>query len=109
MSDQLTLAAAARDDAVQRVDDHADVDWKDQALDAVRRTCEQRAEFISDDIWEVGNLPSTREDRALGAVMRKAARNGWCIKTDRVRPSVRSHLSGKPVWSSLLYAQEQAA
>jgi hypothetical protein len=53
-------------------------------------------------VWETG-LDCTREDRALGPIMQKAARLGWCIKTDRVRPSRRSRMSGKPVWKSLLY------
>lgn len=102
----LFAAASARDAALAQVDAGADPRWKALALDAVRRTCEQRAEFISDDVWEVGNLPSTREDRALGPVLRQAARQGMCVKTDRVRPSVRSHLSGKPVWRSLLVRGE---
>jgi hypothetical protein len=111
MSEQLILTvAAARDDAMQRVDEHADPDWKTLALAAIRKTCEQRAEFHVDDVWTIGDLPRTREDRALGPQMLKAARLGWCVKTDRVRPSVRSHLSGKPVWRSRLYeAKEQAA
>lgn len=53
-------------------------------------------------MWTVGGLTGTREDRALGPVFQRAARKGWIVKTDRVRPSVRSHLSGKPVWRSLL-------
>jgi hypothetical protein len=96
-------ARRARDEALEQVEEHAEPDWKTLALDAVRRTCEARATFIADDVWTVGGLTSTREDRALGPVFLKAARNGWCVKTDRVRPSVRSHLSGKPVWLSLLY------
>jgi hypothetical protein len=102
-------ARAARDAAVTAVDAHAEPEWKELALEAVRRTCEALPEFICDDIWEVGQLPSAREDRALGAVMRRAAREGLCVRTDRTRPSVRSHLSPKPVWRSLLYAGVRAA
>lgn len=102
-------AAIAREQALRQVDENADPDWKDLALDAVRRTCEQRSDFISDDVWEVGELPQTREDRALGPVMLRASRLGWCVKTDRVRPSKRSHLSGKPVWRSLLHASGEVA
>jgi hypothetical protein len=96
-------ALAARDEALEQVERHAVEGWNDLALDAIHRTCKERAEFHSDDVWEIGQLPRTREDRALGPQMRKAARLGWCVKTDRVRPSVRSHLSGKPVWTSMIY------
>lgn len=108
---QLSLedALAARDVQLARVDEHADQDWKQQALNAVHRVCELRPDFHVDDIWSLTDLPSTREDRALGPVMLTAARRGWCVKTDRVRPSARSHGSGKPVWRSLIYALGHAA
>lgn len=105
MTDRLTLfdAAAERDAALERVERNADEEWKALALSAIKRTCEALPEFHVDDVWEVGELPRTREDRALGPQMRKAAGLSWCVKTDRVRPSVRSHMSGKPVWRSLIF------
>lgn len=90
--------------AITQVEENADDGWKDQALAAVEKVCRSRYDFISDDIWELGELDSTREDRALGPVLIKAKKLNLCVKTDRVRPSKRSHLSGKPVWRSLLYA-----
>lgn len=105
MNDQPTLfeqAAAARDAALAQVDEHADPDWKTLALEAVRQTALARAEFISDDVWALNQLEPPHEARALGPVFRRAATLGYCQKTDRVRPSVRSHLSGKPVWRSLI-------
>lgn len=98
-------AKTGRAEGLERVDRAADPDWKDVAYDAVVRTAEQLPEFISDDVWTVGGLESTREDRALGPVFLRASRNGIARKTDRVRPSVRSHLSGKPVWRSLIYRE----
>lgn len=100
--DLFSLAAAARDKALGQVEENAAPEWKDRALKAVRLTATQRNEFISDDVWEIGKLDRAREDRALGPVFLQAARLGWIRKTDRVRPSVRSHLSGKPVWMSLI-------
>ena len=101
---QLTIEQTIheRDRAMQRVDENADTAWKTRALEAVRRTCEQHAEWHSDDVWATG-LDEPREARALGPVVLRAIRNGWCVKTDRVRPSVRSHGSGKPVYRSLIY------
>lgn len=103
---QLTLedAFAARDIQLARVDEHADAAWKAQALEAIREVCLIREDFHVDDVWTLTDLPSCREDRALGPVMLKAARLGYCRKTDRVRPSARSHGSGKPVWQSLIFA-----
>jgi hypothetical protein len=86
-----------------QVEENTDEEWREQALQAVERTCLSLPEFISDDVWDTGALESTREDRALGPIMLAARNRGWCTKTDRVRPSKRSHLSGKPVWRSLLY------
>jgi hypothetical protein len=107
--DQPTLfdsARLARDSALTQVEDASDEAWRDRALTAVLVTARLLPEFFSDDVWRVGGLDRTREDRALGPVMLRAARLGWCVKTDRVRPSVRSHLSGKPVWRSLIHRQE---
>lgn len=102
---QLSLvdAATERDIALERVDRAADPAWKDAAYDAVVETARTLPEFISDDVWVIGGLPSTREDRALGPVFQRIARDRVAVKTDRVRPSVRSHLSGKPVWRSLIF------
>ena len=104
MNDDLfEFTANARAVALEQVEDHADPEWKDRALAAVRLTAQSKPEFISDDVWEIGQLDSTREARALGPVFIQAAKNGWIRKTDKVRPSVRSHLSGKPIWVSLIY------
>jgi hypothetical protein len=84
------------------VEANAAPEWQVLALDALRRTAEARVDFISDDVWTVGALPKTRDDRALGPIFRDGIRKGWIRKTSLLRPSVRSHLSGKPVWQSLI-------
>lgn len=107
---QLTLtdALAQRDEAIDQVDRNADAAWKDQALAVIRRVCEDRVDWHSDVLWEYG-LEEPREARALGPVLLKAARLGYCRKTDRTRPSVRSHGSGKAIWTSLLYTGARSA
>lgn len=94
--------------ALNQVEENADDGWKEQAIQAIETTCRTREEFISDDIWEAGGLESTREDRALGPILLRAKRLGWCEKTGRLLPSRRSHLSGKPVWRSLIYERNTA-
>lgn len=104
-SEQLSIpdAEAQRNDAVRQADAHAEEEWKTEALEAIRRTCLRLPTFISDDIWNIGELASTREDRALGPQLTRAKKLGYCVKTGEHRPSVRSHLSAKPVWRSLIY------
>lgn len=110
MTAQLTLedAELARDESLRQIDRAADPSWKDEAYEALRATARNLPEFISDDVWVIGGLSSTREDRALGPVFRRAVREGLIVKTDRVRPSARSHASGKPVWRSLIYGKRAA-
>jgi hypothetical protein len=99
--DRYEKARQDRDEALSRVGAAADETWRNEALHCLWKTAKRHAEFISDDVWETG-LSRTREDRALGPVFRQAAGLEWIVKTDRVRPSVRSHLSGKPIWRSLI-------
>lgn len=93
--------AIAVEQVLVNVEKNADEIWKAAALEAVRQTCLNHHAFISDDIWATG-LPSTREDRALGPVLMKAAKLGWCRKTTEMRPSKRSHGAGKAIWISNL-------
>ena len=93
--------------ALGAVEDNAEEAWLEEARAVLRHVCESRAEFISDDLWAAG-LSEPRELRALGAVLRRGQRDGLCERTDRLRPSLHSHLSGKPVWRSLLYRKERA-
>ena len=96
-------AKRGRDEALAAVALFADPAWAGQALTAIRKTAETHVEFISDDVWRHGKLAPTRENRALGAVFKHAVSLGWMTRTNRSRASVRSHLSGKPVWRSLIY------
>lgn len=69
-------ARDARDDALNRVDEAADQDWKDRALEAVYQLCQSQPVFTSEDIWELIEKP--REPRALGPVMLRAVKLGYC-------------------------------
>lgn len=109
MNTQPTLddALEARDRALHLVSDHADPEWLAEALEAVYRTAERLPYFHVDSVWLDAGLTTTVENRAMGAVMRRAARLGWISKTDRVAASARSHGSGKPIWFSHLFVGEQ--
>lgn len=99
---EIDYDAIAVEQVLVKVEENASELWKKAALEAVRQTCLKCETFHSDRIWEVGNLPSTREDRALGPILMKAARLGWCKKTGEMIPSKRSHGSSKPQWRSRL-------
>jgi hypothetical protein len=99
-------AEAARDEAINRVEANADHVWLTGATEAVRMLARTRDEFTTDDVWNrldnAGYQPP-HEPRAMGAVMRQAARDGLVVKTDRVRNSVRVECHARPVavWASL--------
>lgn len=97
-----TLARAARDEAIQRVEDGASVDWLSRALEAVRRVAGQRETLTTDDV--AGLVPEPPEPKAWGPVMLAAARAGYIERTDRTRESdrVSNHRRPMRVWHSLI-------
>ena len=95
--------AVARDEAIDRVEKAAAADWKAKALEAVRQCCLLNREFIPDQVWKYLD-EKPKEPRAFGAVMQRAGKAGYCIKTERFRPSIiaSNHRAPKRVWRSLL-------
>lgn len=95
-------AVAAADAAIQQAEEHADGAWLVAAQAVVRHLAETRREFTTDDVWR--SLASTREPRALGAVMRWAAAAGLVENTHQTVPSTRPECHARPVavWRSLL-------
>lgn len=97
------VAEAERDAALVQVEVHADPAWAQLAYDFLLEYLVDNRFMFVDDLWDAG-LPSTREDRALGAVFQRAARAGFMRKEPgQYRKSVRSHMTEKPVWRSLIY------
>lgn len=97
------LAIEARDLAVDVVEENADDEWFATALGIVRELAAFREPFTTDEIWfvlEARRGLVTPEPRAMGAVMRSAAANGWVRATDAYRKSVRVECHARPlrVW-----------
>lgn len=91
-----------KEEAIDRVERNAAEEWKRVAYEAVRMVCNQRQEFTTDDVWRLlRDKPD--EPRAMGAIMRQAARSGLCYKTDRVIESAIPTCHRRPVavWRSL--------
>ena len=94
---------AVTDEAVERSYAAADEQWREDADRIIRKLAKKYAEFTTDAIWEAG-LPKTREPRAIGGAMRRAARDGVIKKTDRVWQSGDPVCHSRPqtVWKSLV-------
>ena len=100
---QLTLLmpdVPAKIAAIRRVREHADPAWLAQAYSAIQHLCAQRFSFSSDDVWaalDARNVPAPREPRALGAVMRQAARDGLLAASGTYVQSEREACHNRPV------------
>lgn len=101
-----TASRAAKQEAMARVDDHADPEWKEAAFAAVERVARARETFTPDDIWV--EVPKPREPRALGPVMLRARRAGICAPTGRhVKSRIPSqHQNPITEYRSLVHAAE---
>lgn len=104
-------AEASREEALLRVERNADEQWLAAALDVVFGLAERHDEFTTDEVWavlEAQGVGQPHETRAMGAVMRRAARLGFVTKTDRVRNSLRVECHARPVavWASLCVREE---
>lgn len=97
------LALDAADEAVVQVDEHAPDSWIDRALQAVRDVAIRHQFFTTDAVWDkLGR--DIGEPRAMGAVMRRAQKQGVCEATQRYQASHRTERHGGPmrVWRSLV-------
>lgn len=103
MPGHLAAGIQRRDDALDRVDTHADPEWKDAAKAAIRLLAETLPELTGDDLWRL--VPKPAEPRASGPIFRWAAGQGLIAATDRFVPTTQatSHASPSRVWKSLTY------
>jgi hypothetical protein len=95
-------AKAGRDKGMASAEQHSGEEWADYADQFIEDYARSHRTVFVDDLWDAG-LVEPPSPRALGPRMLAASRRGLIRKTDRVRPSVRSHLTGKPIWISLIY------
>jgi hypothetical protein len=103
------LAQEATDEAIARVDERAQDEWKEAALKAVEKVCRLKATFTPDDIWEyVDRPPMGMAPQALGPVMQRARGLKWCIPTGQFVPSTIPSQHKNPIreWKSLLVPEE---
>lgn len=103
--DLLDLIIATREEAINRVDSHANTEWKSVAYLTAMRVARQKRFFTSEEVWDA--LPDevhTHEPRAMGAIMRRLRKEKVVEPTDQFVISTSPLGHGRPsrVWRSLL-------
>ena len=97
-------------DAIQAAEDHADDRWRLLAQQSLARFIATGRPFTTDELWaELDDLDAeTHEPRALGAIIRRASRDGL-ITAVGYQPSTRSECHGRPirVWRSTVACHTQ--
>lgn len=93
---------AAATEAIERGLESAAPGWQETALQAAYDLCLRMTEFTTDELESVA--AKTHDPRAIGGIMRIAAKRGWCAATDRTRESRLASCHGRPkrVWKSLI-------
>jgi hypothetical protein len=90
-----------------RVELHASSEWKQCYKHALSVVCGTRRFFTADDVADVMKemYPdvTTHDKRAAGAMLKNAARDGWCKKTGRYLTCTREnqHACPKAEWESI--------
>jgi len=112
------MQPALWDNKIEAVGQNADPDWMRAAHHAVIAVARRYTRFTTDDVWqELHNRNvaswaatgtwvkhSTHDNRAMGAIMRQAKKDGICEPTGGYQQSTRDVCHGRPVrvWRSLL-------
>ena len=105
-------ATNARDEALTRVEEHADPDWMHFARLAVVCVAYNAETFTADDVWaqlDALRMERPRESRALAPVLIALKREGHIAPTDRFVNSnrVSRHAGPVRVWRSNLSGRGQ--
>ena len=104
-----TAGDQARDEAVKKVDEHADDYYKACAWASLERHARVNLEFISDEarVRMEAEYPDaeTHDARVWGPLMKRAQSEGIVEPTDRFEktPRASNHSAPKRVWRSLIY------
>jgi len=84
--------ASAMTKALTQVEAHADLTWLEHAYQVLRRLAQEQQELTTDDLWSALRAEDARvvthDMRAVGPVVRRAARDGLIAPTDRIQQSV---------------------
>ena len=105
----MTPAQEAAAEAIALADAGANKKWKELVYQLLLETAREARYFTADHVFAkldaIPDAPVTRDNRAFGAVILRAARAGICRKTDKPYvPSTRRNCHAKPlpIWESLI-------
>ena len=96
-------ARARRDSGIAKAEASAGT-WMDEAWAFLLEYARTHETVFCDELWQAG-LPPTTQPKALGALFRRASGKAKVLEHAGYRPSVRSNMSPKPLWRSLLWRQ----
>jgi hypothetical protein len=102
---RIVLGDAGKEAGIGAALRNADEAWVTAALASVFRVASEREHFTVDHVWMHGDgLPTPREPRAMGSVMRVASKAGWVSPTPDHWMSKRPVCHRRPlrVWQSNL-------
>jgi len=83
-------ARLAREDGINRAEEHSPSEWRATALKALNHVARMQLTFTSHDVWrrlEELSVEKPHEESAMGAVFRQASKAGLIEKTGRYVPS----------------------
>ena len=95
-------AERQRDAGMAQVDMATHESWKMDADIFIETYLRTHPQLFVDDLWAAG-LVKPPSPRALGPRVLSAAKRGLMKRSGFYRPSVNSHMTEKPVWTSLVY------
>jgi hypothetical protein len=94
------LGEAAKEEAVSRVEANASRAWLDAAWEALRFSSQHYREITADEVWALlwtDGVAAPHDPRAMGAIMRRAVREGLLAATSEFRPSALPQNHRRPV------------
>jgi len=99
-------AMAERDSALEQIAGNTDLNWLRAANQAVEWLAKSAVNgFTSDDVWAqletYGMTGQVHDNRALGPVISRCARNNLIMDTGQYRPSKRRHCAPIKVWRGI--------
>jgi hypothetical protein len=105
---RIDAASVARDRAIERAEIGASEEWLAAAVAAVIRVARTRNTLTSDDCRDE-LAGDTREPRAWGGVMKRAAKLGVIVRTDQFVTTARVACHRRPmrVWESRIFGGEK--
>jgi len=97
-------AIIERDTAMDTIEDKTDPDWAHAAENSILWLARSRKHFSTDDVWKdlsLRDTPLVHDNRALGPIMARLAKQGKIKVTGHYTPSVRRHCSPIRLWEAV--------